>query len=206
MSGPYTVPMFIDRIKAIKPRVIVECGARDCEDSLDLADTYKPDVVYAFECNQTSLVNCRRIANADNNVILVERGVWDTNGRQRFRPMVCNIGASSFFKQVYSTEIRQGEEYVDVVRLDSFMAHNEIERIDLLCLDIQGAELKALEGLGERIDDVGAIVIEMSRKAYYEGAPLYDEVHNWLCDKGFVQTAYDGSPEAFFNALYERQA
>jgi FkbM family methyltransferase len=48
--------------------------------------------------------------------------------------------------------------------LAGFMAEHAIEKIDFLKLDVEGAELEVVEGLGDRIADVRAIVGEVHER------------------------------------------
>lgn len=57
--------------------------------------------------------------------------------------------------------------------------------VDLLNLDIQGAELEALRGLGSKIHEVKAIYCEVNLKELYQGAPLFTELCDWLHERGF---------------------
>ncbi len=57
--------------------------------------------------------------------------------------------------------------------------------VDVLALDVQGAELSALKGAGEYLDGVEFVEVELSQVAYYEGAPLADEVETLLAAAGF---------------------
>jgi FkbM family methyltransferase len=50
----------------------------------------------------------------------------------------------------------------------------------LLILDVQGAELKALSGLGSRLNDFDFLEVEVSSNQYYEGAPLFQEIDQYL--------------------------
>lgn len=60
----------------------------------------------------------------------------------------------------------------------------------LVKIDVQGAELEVLEGLGDRLDDVGVIVIEAPFEDAYEGAAGFDEIYRYLTARGF---AYEGA-------------
>ncbi len=56
----------------------------------------------------------------------------------------------------------------------------------LLKLDVQGAELEVLKGLGYHLSTVEIILIEMSLVNYNEGAPLLDVVLAELAEIGFI--------------------
>ncbi len=77
------------------------------------------------------------------------------------------------------------EIYLDTFRFDEVHSLNEVSSFHHLVLDVQGAELKVLHGLGLRLDLIVSIKLEVSTFQVYEGAPLYEEVRNFLTDKGF---------------------
>ena len=73
---------------------------------------------------------------------------------------------------------------------------------DLIALDIQGAELKALEGFGSRIRDVRWIYSEVNKGYLYEGCCLVTELDSYLNKYGFKRVAtrwtYHGWGDALF--------
>ncbi len=60
----------------------------------------------------------------------------------------------------------------------------------ILKIDVQGAELEVLQGAGDRLDDVSAIVIESPFEQAYEGAAGFDDIYRFLNAKGF---RYEGA-------------
>lgn len=74
-------------------------------------------------------------------------------------------------------------EEVDTVRLDDVP---ETRGLDLLKIDIQGAELMAFENAPRRL--AGALVIqtEVEFLAMYRGQPLYGDVERFLRARGFM--------------------
>ena len=73
---------------------------------------------------------------------------------------------------------------------------------DLIALDIQGAELKALEGFGSRIGDVRWIYCEVNKDYLYEGCCLVTDLDSYLKKYGFKRVAtrwtYHGWGDALF--------
>jgi len=58
-------------------------------------------------------------------------------------------------------------------------------KIDFVKLDIQGGELNALKGLGDRLNDCLGVEIEVEFSELYKSQPLFSEVNNFLLSKGF---------------------
>lgn len=78
------------------------------------------------------------------------------------------------------------EMYLDTFRFDEVHSLNEVSLFLHLVLDVQGAELKVLNGFGLLLNSIVSIKLEVSTFQVYEGAPLYEEVRNFLTDKGFI--------------------
>jgi FkbM family methyltransferase len=171
-------------------RWIVELGARDCRETLGLAALYPQARIYAFECNPDTLPLCRNAVRGHSGITLIEKAAADRAGRVKFYPVdpSANPGASSLLKASgrYALEdYRQREIEVEAITLEAFLATGAIPRVDLLWMDIQGAELAALKGLGGRIADVALIHAEVEFEEMYAGQPLFPEVRVFLEAAGF---------------------
>lgn len=72
------------------------------------------------------------------------------------------------------------------IRLDTFMRYVRIERVEFLKVDAQGADLSVLQSLGERIADVGRIMVEVQVvRSPYDGAATKAEMIAYLQERGF---------------------
>eukprot|EP00873_Tetraselmis_striata_P033748 jgi/Tetstr1/454012/TSEL_040931.t1 len=174
------------------------------------------------EAVQICRANLKDCGYTAAEVELVEKAVFDREGPLEFHPVVesrktvgghpdfvrtadgklANIGASSLFKMSEGFQLSkyrrvnhiQGPPVsVDAVRLDAFMDRSGIDAVDLLCMDVQGAELYCLQGLGEKLDSVQAIITELCTSAKrggkvveaYEGQGKIDDVFRLLEGRGF---------------------
>jgi len=193
-------------------KTIIEAGACDCADSLVMVTDHPQAHVYAFECNPETIALCRKVDS--EQITLIEKAVSDIDGELTFYPIDTkltvtthkngNPGASSLFKVGdYPVEkYVQKEIKVESVRLDTFMAQNNVSEVDLLWLDAQGAELQILRGLGSRLKDVKIIKTEVLFKPQYIGAPLFEEVEEWLDQNGFRFVRFLEKYEWFGDAVF----
>ena len=144
---------------------------------------------FAFECNPQSLEICSAYLGQQPGIQLVSKAVWDGAGALEFFPVTSgNVFASSCFPASggYPYErYEQASIQVEAVRLDEWCTEHGVRRIDLLCIDLQGACLRALRGLGELIDSVGYILAEVESVSMYNGEDLLEQVVPFLSSKGF---------------------
>lgn len=58
--------------------------------------------------------------------------------------------------------------------------------LDFLNIDLQGAELLALKGMGDLLDQFKYAYLEVNWKELYKGCPLFGEVVSFMKSKGFI--------------------
>lgn len=79
---------------------------------------------------------------------------------------------------------------------------------DTLVLDIQGAELKALRGMGESLEGFKHIVTEINTDESYSGGALFSEITSFLEGRGLALVEHhifpDGCGDAYFSRLRAR--
>ena len=56
---------------------------------------------------------------------------------------------------------------------------------NLIKIDVQGAELKVLEGLSELINNFEVVILEVSVHQYNKNAPLFNQVLDFMIKKNF---------------------
>lgn len=74
-------------------------------------------------------------------------------------------------------------ETIETVSLDYFTRNNNIDSVDFIKIDIQGAELDVFRGGPETLDDVVAIVSEVEFIHHYIDQPLFGDVCAFLAEK-----------------------
>lgn len=88
-------------------------------------------------------------------------------------------------KDVQYLESFNDEVHVDTSRLDSFIKDQSINQIDILKIDVQGAECKVLAGGLTALSDTRVIVMEISFFDYYEHQTTFLDVEKILVPLGF---------------------
>lgn len=81
-------------------------------------------------------------------------------------------------------------EPVPVERLDDWQQRGGHPRPSLIKLDVQGFELSVLRGATHCLDHAGAVLVEVSVRAFYEGQCLFHDVAGFLASRGFTLYAF----------------
>lgn len=199
--------------------IIFDIGSRDCVQSIEFYKAFPNAKIYAFECNPNTLDICKKnIENYLDRIRLIEGAVCDYNGHITFYPINQkktittwkdgNPGASSIFKSngKYPVETYiQDTINTNCHRLDFVMEKNNIQKVDIIWMDLQGAELMALKGLGKYLQNVRYIHTEVSHKEMYSGQVMFNELHGFILSNQFIlknKLSFDGWQE---DAIYEKK-
>ena len=180
--------------------VIFDIGSRDCIQSIEFYNNFPNAKIYAFECNPNTLSICKdNIKLFNDRITLIEGAVCDYDGTITFYPINQNKtittwtdgnpGASSIFKSngTYTEEKYVQDEIITNCHcLVSVMKKYSIPKVDIIWMDLQGAELLALKGLGHYLQNVKYIYTEISHKEIYTGQVMFNELNDFILSNGFI--------------------
>jgi FkbM family methyltransferase len=177
---------------------VFDIGSRDGLQAVELSSLFHHAEVVAVECNRETLETCRRNIAQSTRIKLIEKAINSYTGRCAFYPIDPartvtswpdgNPGASSLFMATgdYPAESYvQNKVEVDCIRLDDLCRQLKINAIDLIWMDLQGAELLALKSAGPLLDTVRYIYTEVSHRPIYHGQCLFDDVDALLTARQF---------------------
>lgn len=179
--------------------VIFDIGSCHCLESVEFAKKYKDSRIFAFEANPESYQVCLNNSKDYPSIEVINQAVNDYDGSCKFYPMDKertittwedgNQGASSLYRANgaydHIEKYVQYEIEVPCTRIDTFCEKNNIDHIDIVWMDLQGAELKALKSMGEILDTVQIIHTELEMNPMYDGQCLFSDVNNFLTNNGF---------------------
>lgn len=132
---------------------------------------------------------------------------WSKSGVEMIFNVTNNSQSSSLLQLKSHSEHYPGvfveETYsVKTCRLDEALGS---ERYFLVNLDVQGAELEVLKGMGDLIDEVSVVYMEVNREELYEGCALIDELDEWFLDRGFSRTITKWTRKGWGDAIFTRE-
>lgn len=199
--------------------VIFDVGACHALESVELSKKYPNAKVYTFEANPVSYNVCLENTEGYDSITVINEAVNDYDGLCKFYPMDKektvttwedgNQGASSLYRANgqydFIEKYVQYEIEVPCTRLDTFCEKNNIDKIDVIWMDLQGAELKALQSLGSRLDTVQIIHTELEMNPMYEGQCLFSDVNEYLTNNGFDLEYGDTNVQFGSNFIFTNQ-
>jgi len=179
---------FINSHGGINPKIILDVGSRDLDQSIEFSKTFPTSTIHAFEPNPSQFDICEKKSKTCPNVYVYQFAVGDVKGQLDFYLTLGNIGASSLLKPIdvpFASTQDCKKISVDCVRLDEWLIENNIESVDVLWMDTQGVELLALKGMGDFLKNVKFIHCEASVSPYYEGHILKTDLEEFLTQNNF---------------------
>lgn len=171
--------------------VIVEAGAHNGTDTLEMARLWRAGTVHAFEPLPHLYKQLNQRTKHQRNVKTYNFALGAHEGMAKFH---VSSGASDASSSLLSPKGHlvdhnnvafEREIDVQVTTLDHWAGINQIDRVDFLWLDMQGFELNTLKAAPRMLSCVRAIYTEVYLKESYSEVPLYPEVREWLSVRGF---------------------
>jgi len=192
--------------------VIVEIGSHEGTDTLRFLEAMPGARIYCFEPEQRAIARFKAIHHLDQHpqVTLYETAVADINGIDWFYPSTGKAGeredwdfSGSLNKPTghlsYSPEIKfKPPIKVSCIRLDTWLASEDVGWIDFIWADVQGSQRKLIAGGWQALTVTSYVYIECHRQPLYEQEPTQPELMRLL--PGFhAITLYDGDNILFRN-------
>ena len=223
----YLNPQFTQHFDKNTVTTILELGMFDGMDSLALQTHFDARVI-GFECNPEIINVCKNRIRNNEQISVLEYAAWEEDSQISFYPvisildskgnrirdsygeLVVNPGASSCFRARadYLQFYEQREIQVNARRVESVLKEIPFVSpftIDLICIDVQGAALQALRGVGRYLNDVRFIIVELEKKEIYYNQSMAKEVVEFLQKKGFRQREEVPRDDWFSDFLFTRE-
>ena len=200
--------------------IIFDVGSLHCLESIELSKVYKNARIFAFEANPDSYQVCLDNTKDYDNITVVNKAVHDHDGTCIFNAIDAdktetpwfdgNRGASSLFKSngAYNhiEKYIQKEIEVPCIQLETFCKENSINNVDIMWMDLQGAELIALESMGkELLSTVQVIHTELETTPIYKDQCLFQDVNQFLKNNNMYRAEGNYAAQFGQNFIFVRK-
>jgi len=208
---------FLKHLDTQGVKVVVEAGARYGDESAMLASTFKNAIVYAFECNPLLYEKCKNKLADISNARFFNYGLGDKECVLPFYWYHANNdGASSLFKRIDYDQTQQYVGDIVIKTLPNVMQEQNVNHINLLCMDVQGYELNILKGCGDFLENIDFVIMEEPAPVInqqflpkgvhskYIGAPSSKEIKSFMNSHNFVEIERIQENGIEDNVMYKR--
>lgn len=190
--------------------VVVEAGAHNGSDTAELAELFPDGHIHAFEPVDALRSELALRMGGVGNVSVYPYALWSSGGTMTMNLSGGSSDASSSLLvpkehlEVHPSVTFQTAVEVPTIGLDVWSERYAVRRVDLLWLDLQGAELEVLASAPRLLGTVRAIYSEVNFQELYQGAGLYPQLRAVLAAHGFRVSAEDLRWKDAGNALFVR--
>ena len=140
---------------------------------------------------------------------VIQAAVWDIDDIRLNLHVASNSMSSSLLELGSHSDSYPEITYIDEIqvetkRLDSILSVEEMP--NFVNIDIQGAELPAIKGLGQLISKVDYIFVEVNRREVYKNCTIVSELDSFLSENAFKRvTTRWFFKQGWGDALYIRR-
>jgi FkbM family methyltransferase len=217
MIDPWNVYIdknYVNFIDKTRVKVIFEIGARECGYTQDIINCYNfCEEIHCFECNPYTIDACKKNINqlqrpnkTFKKIILNPLGLSSCKEKLNFFPVLVDGDYGSSSAGFFPTEkahslISDRQCEIECITIDDYCKKEKIKSIDLMCIDIEGNELKAFQGAKEILHTTSYIITETQDVRRNENTPLRSEISDYLLSYGFKE-AYTTCDGYFGDSLY----
>lgn len=174
-----------------KNPIIVEAGAHVGIDTIEMIKLWPSAKIYAFEPVPNLYMQLKNRTRYYKNIYCFDYALSNNNSYADFYiSSGTSDGSSSLLapEEVLSfhpTVLFNTKIQVPTLTLDQWALNNNIDHIDMLWLDLQGAEPMVLKASPNILKTVKVIYTEVSTIKLYADSELYSEFKLWLEKQGF---------------------
>jgi len=172
-------------------RFVIDAGANRGAFTDAFLQLHRPERVVLVEAIPDLAMKLEARYEGDPRISVVSAALSDQNGEAQFE-----INRSEASSSLLPIDPRNSEWFgrdlsvansitVLTLTLPELMKRQQFERVDLLKLDLQGAERLVLSGGAEALDRVRVIYTEVFFERLYAGAWLFWEMNEFLAGRGF---------------------
>jgi FkbM family methyltransferase len=191
-----------------KPKGVIHIGAHLMEERHDYLSNGLNNTIW-IEANPKISLSLHEILGTDSEELIFNSAISD-NDDDVIKFNITNNGQSSSILELGKHKIHHPHIYVSEIidmktkRMDSLIKENliNIEKYDFLNIDIQGAELLALKGFGNLLNNIKYIYTEINTEKLYVDCALLSDIDLYLEEFGFIRVETQMTEFEWGDALY----
>jgi FkbM family methyltransferase len=177
---------------------IFDVGANIGQSTAKFRGAFPGSTIFCFEPVEIAFNILSATMIKSERISLHKLALADTPGKKTIY-LTSDLTTSSFLPSVTTTDTA----IVPVSTVDDFMAEKAIDRIDLLKIDVEGYDLKVLEGAKESLHGrrIAFVIVEVGFNGKTSPHVQFEDVRVFLASHGYVvfgiydqQVEWSGEP------------
>jgi FkbM family methyltransferase len=171
--------------------VILDLGTNIGLSVVDLKLVYPDARIYGFEMDKNNYEVAQKNCSTIPAVHISNKAIWKSNGMMSYQ----KAGNDDAYKLDPSVANGKNEISVETITIDKIIAENNIDFVDFVKMDIEGAELEIFEAPLDWLNKVGEIKIEVHydksrfdffiQKLQQYGFTAQVDTHHWSTVIGY---------------------
>ncbi len=184
-------PNHLRRIWGLQPKRVLHVGAHLAEEAEMYSEAdWGQEVVVWVEADPEVCSTLIERTRGFHNHFVLNALAWSESGREVAFNRANNGESSSVFEFADHTKEYPHISMTDSVSLATLALQDAplVQRtapFDFINLDVQGAELAALQGMSQLLPRAQWVYTEVSFRELYRGAPQFEEMRDFLTKIGF---------------------
>lgn len=198
-----------EALRGLPRRGVVHVGAHQGQE-VEQYLRYGFDRIVLVEANPQWCESLHAKFGADSRIRIFNYAVCDREGEVDLQIHTSRSGSTEpasilpmkRFKEIVGSLHTTGTVRVPAITLPALFDKHSLQRGDynFLNLDIQGAELLALQGAAELLPGMDAVIAEVNLVELYEGGPLEEDLVRFMETQGFQKQ------RAIYHPLYDEKS
>jgi FkbM family methyltransferase len=175
-----------------EPHVVLDIGAHHGWFFHCWQDWCPNAIIHAFEPAPAAYAAAVSYYGTHPRVKINQAGIGEHDGVMELYMLDASEVSNSFLPPLKETwaEVKFetggiSQKKVPIMTIDNYCAKEGISRVYLMKIDVQGYELKVLEGASHVLTSTGFVFVEAGIQPFYEGAPVFTDVYSFLAKHGF---------------------
>lgn len=182
---------------------VLHVGAHECEE-MEYYEKYvnRSDILW-IEAIPDKVNFCKK---KFSNLLIENAVVSDKHEKIKFN--ISNNGASSSMLNLgLHKKYHPHITYVNSIECNTVLLSEILDKynnipFNFINLDIQGAELKAIKGMGDYLNNIDYLYTEINTGLVYDGCVLINELDSYLSRYGFTRVETFMTPYEWGDAFY----
>ena len=182
------------------PRTILDIGSLDGADANELSRIFPEATIHCFEPDPMNYFLLRKNTERNRRIKTHQLAVSDQRGTATFH--ASGTEADAYHKRASGSLLAplssatdwwpdlQFERVfeVEATTIDDWASEHGVKSIDLVWMDVQGAEFRVLTGMKDLLRHTQCIVCEIWMQPAYAGAATLPHIQQFLESEGFYMT------------------